>query len=107
MIWLVIILCVLLMVTIILSVWGYMLLSRKFNYVYNNHEIIYLKTLETEIMTVIMYLNMLKKAYHEAVRKEKYKAAGVINDTLKHNLRTLQELREECETIQRKRQSPR
>lgn len=107
MIWLVIILCVLLVVTIILSVWGYTLLSRKFNYVFNNHEIIYLKTLETEIVTVSMYLKMLETAYHEAVRNEQYEVAGVINDTLKHNSRTLQELRQECDVIQRKRQSPR
>ena len=107
MIWLVIILCVLLVVTIILSVWGYTLLSRKFNYVFNNHEIIYLKTLETEIVTVSMYLKMLETAYHEAVRNEQYEVAGVINDTLKHNSRTLKELREECDVIQRKRQSPR
>lgn len=107
MIWLVIILCVLLVVTIILSVWGYTLLSRKFNYVFNNHEIIYLKTLETEIVTVSMYLKMLETAYQEAVRNEQYEVAGVINDTLKHNARTLKELREECDVIQRKRQSPR
>lgn len=37
----------------------------------------------------------------------KYEVAGVINDTLKHNSRTLKELREECDVIQRKRQSPR
>ena len=107
MIWLVIISCVLLVVTIILSVWGYTLLSRKFNYVFNNHEIIYLKTLETEIVIVSMYLKMLETAYHEAVRNEQYEVAGVINDTLKHNSRTLKELREECDVIQRKRQSPR
>lgn len=107
MIWLVIILCVLLVVTIILSVWGYTLLSRKFNYVFNNHEILYLKMLETEIVTVSMYLKMLETAYQEAVRNEQYEVAGVINDTLKHNSRTLQELREECDVIQRKRQSPR
>lgn len=107
MIWLVIILCVLLVVTIILSVWGYTLLSRKFNYVFNNHEVLYLKMLETEIVTVSMYLKMLETAYQEAVRKEQYEVAGVINDTLKHNSRTLQELREECDVIQRKRQSSR
>lgn len=107
MIWLVIILCVLLVVTIILSVWGYTLLSRKFNYVFNNHEIIYLKTLETEIVTVSMYLKMLETAYQEAVQREQYEVAGVINDTLKHNSRTLKELREECDVIQRKSQSPR
>lgn len=50
---------------------------------------------------------MLETAYQEAVRKEQYEVAGVINDTLKHNSRTLQELREECDVIQRKRQSPR
>lgn len=107
MIWLVIILCVLLVVTIILSVWGYTLLSRKFNYVFNNHEILYLKMLETEIVTVSMYLKMLETAYQEAVQNEQYEVAGVINDTLKHNSRTLKELREECDVIQRKRQSPR
>ena len=107
MIWLVIILCVLLVVTIILSVWGYTLLSKRFNYVFNNHEILYLKMVETEIVTVSMYLKMLEMAYHEAVRNEQYEVAGVINDTLKHNSRTLKELREECDVIQRKRQSPR
>lgn len=92
MIKLLIILFILLMAVIVLSVWGYTLLSKRFNYVFNNHEILYLKMLETEIVTV---------------RNEQYEVAGVINDTLKHNSRTLKELREECDVIQRKRQSPR
>lgn len=110
MIWLLIILCILLTAVIVLSVWGYTLLSQRFNYVFNNHEILYLKMLkmlETEIVTVSMYLKMLETAYHEAVKNEQYEVAGVINDTLKHNSRTLRELREECDVIQRKRQSPR
>lgn len=106
MIVLLIILCVLL-TAVVLSVWGYTLLSKRFNYVFNNHEVLYLKMLETEIVTVGMYLKMLETAYQEAVRKEQYEVAGVINDTLKHNSRTLQELREECDVIQRKRQSSR
>lgn len=107
MIKLLIILCILLTAVIVLSVWGYTLLSKRFNYVFNNHEVLYLKMLETEIVTVSMYLKMLETAYQEAVRKEQCEVAGVINDTLKHNSRTLQELREECDVIQRKRQSPR
>lgn len=106
-----IILCILLTAVIVLSVWGYTLLSKRFNYVFNyvfnNHEVLYLKMLETEIVTVSMYLKMLETAYQEAVRKGQYEVAGVINDTLKHNSRTLQELRQECDVIQRKRQSPR
>lgn len=107
MIKLLIILCILLTAVIVLSVWGYTLLSKRFNYVFNNHEVLYLKMLETEIVTVSMYLKMLETAYQEAVRKEQYEVAGVINGTLKHNSRTLQELRQECDVIQRKRQSPR
>lgn len=107
MIKLLIILFILLMAVIVLSVWGYTLLSKRFNYVFNNHEILYLKMVETEIVTVSMYLKVLETAYHEAVRNEQYEVAGVINDTLKHNSRTLKELREECDVIQRKRQSPR
>lgn len=107
MIKLLIILCILLTAVIVLSVWGYTLLSKRFNYVFNNHEVLYLKMLETEIVTVSMYLKMLETAYQEAVRKEQYEVTGVINDTLKHNSRTLQELRQECDVIQRKRQSPR
>ena len=107
MIKLLIILCILLTAVIVLSMWGYTLLSKRFNYVFNNHEVLYLKMLETEIVTVSMYLKMLETAYQEAVRKEQYEVVGVINDTLKHNSRTLQELREECDVIQRKRQSPR
>ena len=107
MIWLLIILGILMTAVIVLSVWGYTLLSQRFNYVFNNHEILYLKMLETEIVTVSMYLKMLETAYHEAVKNEQYEVAGVINDTLKHNSRTLRELREECDVIQRKRQSPR
>lgn len=107
MIWLLIILCALLIAMILLAVWGYSLLSQKFNFVFNNHEIIYLKTLETEIVTVSMYLMMLDTAYKKAIAREQYEVAGVINDTLKHNSRTLRELREECDVIQRKRQSPR
>ena len=90
MIKLLIILCVLLTAVIVLSVWGYTLLSKRFNYVFNNHEVLYLKMLETEIVTVGMYLKMLETAYQEAVRKEQSEVAGVINDTLKHNSRTLQ-----------------
>lgn len=56
MIKLLIILFILLMAVIVLSVWGYTLLSKRFNYVFNNHEILYLKMLETEIVTVSMYL---------------------------------------------------
>lgn len=107
MIWMIIILCTLLTAVIVLSVLGYTLLSQRFNYVFNNHEILYLKMLETEIVTVSMYLKMLETAYQEAVRNEQYEMAGVINDTLKHNQGTLRELREECDVIQRKRQSPR
>ena len=107
MIKLLIILCILLTAVIVLSVWRYTLLSKRFNYVFNNHEVLYLKMLETEIVTVSMYLKMLETAYQEAVQREQYEVAGVINDALKHNSRTLQELREECDVIQRKRQSPR
>lgn len=107
MIWLLIILGILMTAVIVLSVWGYTLLSQQFDYVYNNHEILYLKMLETEIVTVSMYLKMLETAYQEAVKNEQYEVAGVINDTLKHNSRTLKELREECDVIQRKRRSPR
>lgn len=103
MIWMVIILGVLLMVTIIPSVWGYTLLSRKFNYVFNNHKILYLKMLETEIMTISMYLKMLEKEYDEAIRKEQYEVAGVINNTLKHNSRILQEMKQEYDLIQKER----
>lgn len=107
MIKLLVILFILLMAVIVLSVWGYTLLSKRFNYVFDNHEILYLKMMETEIVTVSMYLKMLETAYHEAVRNEQYEVAGAINDMLKHNSRTLKELREECDVIQRKRQSPR
>ena len=107
MIKLLIILFILLMAVIVLSVWGYTLLSKRFNYVFNNHEILYLKMLETEIVTVSMYLYMLETAYHEACMNDQYDFAGLINVTLNHNSRTLKELREECDVIQRKRQSPR
>lgn len=105
MIKLLIILYILLTAVIVLSVWGYTLLSKRFNDMFNNHEVLYLKMLETEIVTVRMYLNMLETAYQEAVRKEQYDVASVINDALKYNSRTLQELRQECDVIQRKRQS--
>ena len=52
-------------------------------------------------------LTIMHNLFVNLYRKEQYEVAGVINDTLKHNSRTLQELREECDVIQRKRQSPR
>lgn len=107
MIKLLIILCILLTAVIVLSMWGYTLLSKRFNYVFNNHEVLYLKMLETEIVTVSMYLKMLETAYQEAVRKEQYEVAGVINDTLKHNSRTLQELRREYSMMRKDSQSTR
>ena len=60
MIKLLIILFILLMAVIVLSVWGYTLLSKRFNYVFDNHEILYLKMVETEIVTVSMYLKHLE-----------------------------------------------
>ena len=46
MIVLLIILCVLLTAVIVLSVWGYTLLSKKIDYVYGNQSILYQKILE-------------------------------------------------------------
>ena len=54
MIVLLIILCVLLTAVIVLSVWGYTLLSKKIDYVYRNQSVLYQKILEVEITCVML-----------------------------------------------------
>ena len=61
MIKLLIILCILLTAVIVLSVWGYTLLSKRFNYVFNNHEVLYLKMLEQvqEYMLLVLVIKCM------------------------------------------------
>lgn len=61
MIVLLIILCVLLTAVIVLSVWGYTLLSKKIDYVYGNQSILYQKILEAEIPVLCSYLGVLER----------------------------------------------
>lgn len=60
MIVLLIILCVLLTAVIVLSVWGYTLLSKKIDYVYGNQSILYQKILEAEIPVLCSYLGAVE-----------------------------------------------
>lgn len=107
MIVLLIILCVLLTAVIVLSVWGYTLLSKKIDYVYGNQSVLYQKILEAEIPVMCSYLGVLETARREALADERYEDVQRLIDTIRYNTRTLQELRQECDVIQRKRQSPR
>lgn len=107
MIVLLIILCVLLTAVIVLSVWGYTLLSKKIDYVYGNQSILYQKILEAEIPVLCSYLGVLETARREALADERYEDVQRLIETIRYNSRTLQELREECDVIQRKRQSTR
>ena len=107
MIVLLIILCVLLTAVIVLSVWGYTLLSKKIDYVYGNQSILYQKILEAEIPVLCSYLGVLETARREALADERYEDVQRLIETIRYNSRTLQELRQECDVIQRKRQSPR
>lgn len=107
MIVLLIILCVLLTAVIVLSVWGYTLLSKKIDYVYGNQSILYQKILEAEIPVLCSYLGVLETARREALADERYEDVQRLIETIRYNTGTLKELREECDVIQRKRQSPR
>lgn len=107
MIVLLIILCVLLTAVIVLSVWGYTLLSKKIDYVYGNQSVLYQKILEAEIPVLCSYLGVLETARREALADERYEDVQRLIETIRYNTRTLQELRQECDVIQRKRQSPR
>lgn len=107
MIVLLIILCVLLTAVIVLSVWGYTLLSKKIDYVYGNQSILYQKILEAEIPVLCSYLGVLETARREALADERYEDVQRLIETIRYNTGTLQELRQECDVIQRKRQSPR
>lgn len=104
---LLIILGVLMVAVLVLSVWGYNLLSRKIDYVYGNQEILYSKMLETQITVTCMYLKDLGQAYRHAVKNEQFEDAKMLDDTLKTNYRTLSQLKEEYGVIQKKRMEPR
>jgi len=107
MIVLLIILCVLLTAVIVLSVWGYTLLSKKIDYVYGNQSILYQKILEAEIPVLCSYLGVLETARREALADERYEDVQRLIETIRYNTGTLEQLRQECDVIQRKRQSPR
>lgn len=92
---------------VILLIWGYTFLNQRFNKAYDNHEVLYLKMLETEIAAISIYLNILKVDFEQAVENEDFEKAKMISDTLKHNSRTLKELRKEAEMIAERKQSPR
>lgn len=107
MIVLLIILCVLLTAVIVLSVWGYTLLSKKIDYVYGNQSILYQKILEAEIPVLCSYLGVLETARREALADERYEDVQRLIETIRYNTGTLEQLRQECDVIQRKRQSSR
>lgn len=107
MIKLLIILCILLTAVIVLSVWGYTLLSKKIDYVYGNQSILYQKILEAEIPVLCSYLGVLETARREALADERYEDVQRLIETIRYNTGTLEQLRQECDVIQRKRQSPR
>lgn len=107
MIVLLIILCVLLTAVIVLSVWGYTLLSKKIDYVYGNQSVLYQKILEAEIPVLCSYLGVLETARREALADERYEDVKRLIETIRYNTGTLEQLRQECDVIQRKRQSPR
>lgn len=107
MIKLLIILCILLTAVIVLSVWGYTLLSRKIDYVYGNQSILYQKILEAEIPVLCSYLGVLETARREALADERYEDVQRLIETIRYNTGMLEQLRQECDVIQRKRQSPR
>lgn len=102
-----IILCVLLTVVIVLSVWGYTLLSKKIDYVYGNQEVLYGKILETEIPVLCSYLGVLETARREALAEERYEDVQRLIDTIRYNSGTLEELRKEHSMMRKNRQSPR
>lgn len=107
MIVLLIILCVLLTAVIVLLVWEYTLLSKKIDYVYGNQSILYQKILEAEIPVLCSYLGVLETARREALADERYEDVQRLIETIRYNTGTLEQLRQECDVIQRKRQSPR
>lgn len=107
MIKLLIILFILLMAVIVLSVWGYTLLSKQFNYVFNNHEVLYLKMLETEIPVLCSYLGVLETARREALADERYEDVQRLIETIRYNTGTLEQLRREYSMMRKDSQSTR
>ena len=95
MIVLLIILCVLLTAVIVLSVWGYTLLSKKIDYVYGNQSILYQKILEAEIPVLCSYLGVLETARREALADERYEDVQRLIETIRYNTGTLEQLRRE------------
>ena len=95
MIVLLIILCVLLTAVIVLSVWGYTLLSRKIDYVYGNQSVLYQKILEAEIPVMCSYLGVLETARREALADERYEDVQRLIETIRYNTGTLEQLRRE------------
>lgn len=107
MIVLLIILCVLLTAVIVLSVWGYTLLSRKIDYVYGNQSILYQKILEAEIPVLCSYLGVLEMARREALADERYEDVQRLIDTIRYNTEVLEQLRRESSMMRKDSQSTR
>ena len=93
MIVLLIILCVLLTAVIVLSVWGYTLLSRKI--------------LEAEIPVLCSYLGVLETARREALADERYEDVQRLIETIRYNTGTLEQLRREYSMMRKDSQSTR
>ena len=107
MIVLLIISCVLLTAVIVLSVWGYTLLSKKIDYVYGNQSILYQKILEAEIPVLCSYLGVLETARREALADERYEDVQRLIDTIRYNTGTLEQLRREYSMMRKDSQSTR
>lgn len=107
MIVLLIILCVLLTAVIVLSVWGYTLLSRKIDYVYENQYILYQKILEAEIPVFCSYLGVLETARREALADERYEDVQRLIETIRKIAGTLKQLRREYRMMRKDSQSTR
>lgn len=86
---------VLLAVIVSLLIWSHSSFCKKIHYVYNNQEAIYFKMLETEIVSVSMYLRALDEERDKAIKDEKYELVKKINSVYQNNLQTLDSLKNE------------
>lgn len=95
------------MAVIVLSVWGYTLLSKKIDYVYGNQSILYQKILEAEIPVLCSYLGVLETARREALADERYEDVQRLIETIRYNTGTLEQLRREYSMMRKDSQSTR
>lgn len=96
----VLIICVVLLASILtLNIILYRRLSKKFNYAFGNHKLIYSKVIETELLIVEERIKHLEEQLNRAINVEDYHLAHSIKKDMEITQKKFQELVQEYHNI--------